>query len=273
VTGVVGGVTLSKVDITAKNLGLAGNDIDIRVNYRGAPGAKPLPAGITAAIVPMANGATNPTLTDGLANLNDLPFEFIAMPYTDASSLAAMKAFLDDVAGRWSWQVQLFGHCLIAYRGTFGASTTFGLAQNDQHLTCLASTTARRPTGCGPRPWPPRWPISVRADQAQPIRGVVLRASWRRRWLALQPVPAQHPAVRRPLDLHRRGRVGDPVQADHDLPEERLWGGRQQLPGRRDPVQPGGRPARAAQGVVTSKYGRSKLADDTTFLHPRAPTW
>jgi phage tail sheath gpL-like len=63
----------------------------------------------------MATGATNPTLGTALANLQDLPFEFIACAYTDATSLTALTAFLNDTAGRWSWQVQIYGHVLVAY--------------------------------------------------------------------------------------------------------------------------------------------------------------
>ena len=102
------------VTITAKNKGLAGNDIDIRVNYRGVPGGEVTPTGLTFTIVAMASGAVNPSLTTGLANLQSMPFDFICMPYTDTTSLNALQSFLNDQTGRWSWNVQVYGHCFLA---------------------------------------------------------------------------------------------------------------------------------------------------------------
>jgi phage tail sheath gpL-like len=268
VSGVVDGVTLSKINITAKNLGLAGNDIDIRVNYRGLAGGEALPAGITAAIVPMANGATNPVLTGGLANLNDAPFEFIAMPYTDATSLAAMKAFLDDVAGRWSWQVQLFGHCLIAKRGTFGASTTFGLAQNDQHLTCLPFNDSPSPNWVWAAALAAQVAVSVRADQAQPIRGVALAG-------VLAPPLASRYTLSQRNTLLFDGLSTFTVEGGSVILSKIVTTYQLNAFGAADNSYLDAETLfnlagvlRELRSVVTSKYGRSKLADDTTFLIP-----
>jgi phage tail sheath gpL-like len=126
-----------QVDITAKNKGLAGNDIDLRLNYLGTAGGEALPAGIGVTLTAMANGATNPNLTTALANLQDAPFDFIVNPYTDTASLNAVQAFLNDQTGRWSWERQIYGHSFGALRGTVGALTTFGTARNDQHATVM----------------------------------------------------------------------------------------------------------------------------------------
>lgn len=40
-----------------------------------------------------------PPLAEALANLQDMEFDFIALPYTDAASLNAMKAFLSTKTG------------------------------------------------------------------------------------------------------------------------------------------------------------------------------
>jgi len=100
VIAAVSGTTPSEVTLTAKNAGMARNDIDIRVNYQGAANGEVTPAGLSFTIVAMASGATNPTSTTGLANLLDMPFDFIVCPYTDVTSLTALQDFLDDTTGR-----------------------------------------------------------------------------------------------------------------------------------------------------------------------------
>lgn len=128
-------VSTSTVTFTAVNKGLVGNDIDIRVNYLGASGGEETPAGLTFTITAMSGGTTNPTLTTALSNLSDKGFDFIVCPYSDTASLDALKAFLNDQAGRWSWNAQIYGHTFFAHRGTVGALTTFGLARNDAHAS------------------------------------------------------------------------------------------------------------------------------------------
>lgn len=106
------------VTLTAKNKGPLGNDIDLRLNFLGALGGEVTPAGLTAAVTAMADGATAPSLAAGLAALGDEPFDFIACPYTDTASLDALKGFMDDQSGRWAWSRQLYGHVFAARRGT-----------------------------------------------------------------------------------------------------------------------------------------------------------
>jgi phage tail sheath gpL-like len=137
VNAAVDGMTTSKVDVTAKNVGLAGNDIDLRLNFLGSAGGEVTPVGLTVTIVAMTGGTINPTLTTALANLNSETFDYIVSPYTDAASVAAMTAFMNDTTGRWSWQTQVYGHVFVAYRGTAGALTTFGTALNDPHLSVM----------------------------------------------------------------------------------------------------------------------------------------
>jgi len=111
-----------------------GNDIGVSVNYYGARGSEILPTGLTLTLPAtgfLTTGAGVPTFTNAIANLGEEPFEYVAMPYTDASSLAAWDqeyGFTDT--GRWGWQRQLFGHVFSAKRGTYSALLTFGETQN-----------------------------------------------------------------------------------------------------------------------------------------------
>ncbi len=125
------------VTLTAKNKGAHGNGIDLRLNYQGTAGGEATPAGLVLTIVPMSTGAGSPDLTDALANLGDQTFDFIVNPYTDTTSLDAVKAFLSDTTGRWSYASQLYGHSLGVLAGTLGQLTTAGEARNDQHASLV----------------------------------------------------------------------------------------------------------------------------------------
>ncbi len=128
---------LGVVTVTAKNKGAHGNGIDIRLNYQGTAGGEETPTGLGVAIVAMSNGTTSPILSDALANLGDQTFDFIIHPYTDTTSLDAIKAFLSDTTGRWSYAEQLYGHSLGVLSGTYGQLTAAGEARNDQHASLV----------------------------------------------------------------------------------------------------------------------------------------
>lgn len=164
----------STVTITAKNKGLAGNDIDIRANYRGVAGGESTPAGLAFTITAMASGATNPSLTTGLANLQSMPFDFIVCPYTDTTSLNALQSFLNDTTGRWSWSVQVYGHCFFAYRGTSAALTTFGLTRNNQHESCMGFYDSPTPVWKWAAAFAAASAVSLRADPGVPLQTVAL---------------------------------------------------------------------------------------------------
>lgn len=175
VTAAVDGTTPTKVNLTAKNKGLAGNDIDIQLNYGGTAAGEVTPAGLAVTIVAMTGGATNPsTLSAALANLGDKEFDFIAFPYTDATSLNAMKAFLSTQTGRWSWSEQLYGGAYSAYRGTLGTLTTFGVTRNDEHVAIMGFNGSPTPSWVIAADLTAAVAVSARADPAQPLQTVTL---------------------------------------------------------------------------------------------------
>lgn len=139
--------TASAVTLTANNAGMAGNEIDIRLNYLGSPAGESTPIGLALTIAPMTGGAINPGegLQTALDNCGDMPFDFIVCPYTDTVSLDALHTFLNDQTGRWSWSQQIYGHAFAAYRGTLAAGTTFGTGRNNQHESVLAFNDSPTP--------------------------------------------------------------------------------------------------------------------------------
>lgn len=132
VTAAVNGSNPSRVDITAKNAGEAGNDIDIRLGYFG----EKLPGGLTAAIMAMSGGTGNPNLTDPLAALGDEWFHIFAMPYTDTANLSRLELELDS---RFGPLREIEGHAFAAARGSVGTLGTLGAALNSKHLTVVAA--------------------------------------------------------------------------------------------------------------------------------------
>ena len=167
--------TAGVVTWTAKNKGLSGNDIDLRVNYLGARGSQALPAGVAVTIAPMSGGTVNPSLTALLTNLQDKAFDFIVAPYTDATSVAAMTALLNDQSGRWSWQTQVYGHVFMAYRGTYGGLATYGATLNDQHTSCIGIYDTPTPNFVWASALAGAAAASLKVDPALPLQTVVIQ--------------------------------------------------------------------------------------------------
>lgn len=162
------------VTLTAKNKGEGGNDIDVRVNYRGSAGGEALPAGLGATIVAMSGGATNPSLATGLANLLDTEFDFIACALTDATSLAAIATLLNDTSGRWSWSAQVYGHCFIAKRGSAGSAASFATALNNQHLTVIPFNDSPSPPWVWAAAFTGAAAVALRADAGLTLQSLTV---------------------------------------------------------------------------------------------------
>ncbi len=175
VTAAVDGTTTSKVNITARNKGAAGNDIDLRLNYLGTRGGEAMPAGLAVTITQMTGGQTNPTLTTALANLGDQTFDFIVCPYTDTTSLDALKGLLNDTTGRWAWDKQLYGHFFSANAGTLSDQTTLGTARNDQHGSIMGVNDSPTPSWIWAASLTGAAAGSLRVDPARPLQTIVLQ--------------------------------------------------------------------------------------------------
>lgn len=167
-------VVSGAVNLTAKNKGPGGNEIDLRLNYFGTAGGEATPAGLGVTVTAMAAGATAPSLTTPFANLGDMPFDFIAFPYTDTTSLNAVKALLDDVTGRWSWDRQVYGGAFAAFRGTVGAITTFGTGRNDPHVSVMGFNDSPTPAWLWAASYAAAAAVSLRADPGLPFKGIPL---------------------------------------------------------------------------------------------------
>ena len=141
VTAAVDGVVTSQVNITAKNAGEAGNDIDLRFGYFG----EKLPAGLTASASALSGGSGNPDIAPALAALGDDWFQVIGMPYTDAANLVVLESELDD---RFGPLREVEAQAFAAARGTVGDLGTLGDSRNSPHLTIVAAGDEPMPPFC-----------------------------------------------------------------------------------------------------------------------------
>jgi phage tail sheath gpL-like len=129
-TTVQGDPVTYEVTLKAKHAGALGNDIDLRVGYQG----EDFPGGIIYTITPFSGGAGNPDPLLTLAALEGTRYHLIAWPWTDPTSLNALKEELDT---RWGPLRQIDGQAITVKRGTFAEVTTFTDARNDKHLTVI----------------------------------------------------------------------------------------------------------------------------------------
>lgn len=166
--------SVGTVTFTSVNKGPCGNDIDIRVNYGGALNGESTPTGLTYTITAMSGGATAPSLSSGLANLADQEFDFIVCPYTDTTSLDALKNFLGDSLGRWSWSVQLYGGFFAVKSGSLGSLTTFGASRNDQHGAVLGIYDSPTPSWIWAAALTGSAAQSIRVDPAMPLQTLTI---------------------------------------------------------------------------------------------------
>lgn len=126
------------VTYTAREKGTYGNDLRVTDNYYGAVGGEILPAGITVTHTIPVNGAGDPTFTTAISNLGENQVEYVAMPFTDATSLTAWETdFGFSDTGRWGFVRQLYGHIFTAKRDTYANLITFGNTRNSPQLSVL----------------------------------------------------------------------------------------------------------------------------------------
>lgn len=131
VSAAVNGGTPEQVDLTAKNAGELGNDIDLRLNpFDG----EVLPAGLTGAITDMSGGTANPDLSSVIPIMGEEQYLEICWPYTDTANLTVIEDELED---RFGPIRQNDGVAFAARRGTAGQLTTFGSGRNSPHVSVM----------------------------------------------------------------------------------------------------------------------------------------
>lgn len=269
VTAAVDETTTSKVNVTAKSKGLLGNDITLQLNRLGTAGGEALPAGVALALVAPSSGAGAPDLAAALAAVGDESFEFIIHPFTDAASLNALRDWMSDTAGRWSWVKQLYGHCYSAKRGTLGELVAFGTARNDPHHTVHGfEALVPQPAWEVAAAYGARTAVFISADPARPTQTGVLtgidaapagdrfmldeRQTLLTSGVATAYVEGGEYRIERGITTYQKNAFG--AEDDSYLDSETLHTSAHVL--------------RTLKARITSKYPRHKLANDGTKYGP-----
>jgi phage tail sheath gpL-like len=166
---VTAAAALGVVTVTARNGGENGNDIDLRLNYYTG---EALPAGLTCAIVDMADGAGNPDITNAIAAMGDEWYQGVVMPYTDDANLVLLEAEMVD---RTSGTRMIDGMAYAAYRGNYSAAQSFGDGRNSPHVTALGTNLAPQPPYIWAAAYAAQAAASLSIDPARPLQTLVLK--------------------------------------------------------------------------------------------------
>lgn len=257
------------VTLTAKNKGDVGNGIDLRLNYQGSAGGEKTPAGLTVTLTAMSGGAGTPDMTDALASLKDRTFDFIVLPYSDTTSLNALKLFMNDDTGRWSYQKQLYGHVFATATGTYGQLTAAGEARNNQHESLMGVCNSPSPSWLWSAAYTGAVATSLRTDPGRPVQTLPVYG------VLAPPVESQFDQPERNNLLHS-GIATYTVQDDGTIQVENLITTYQK--------NEYGAPdnsylevetmfllmyvMRDLRTLITSRFGRMKLAADGTRFRP-----
>lgn len=259
----------AKVTLTAKYNGDTGNQIPLMLNYYGMVSGEEIPDGLTVKVTAMKDGAGLISLDETIAAMGDESFDFIGLPYNDASTLKQMGDEMSDASGRWSWSRQLYGHVYTVKVGTLTELVEFGGLFNDPHLT-IAGYEPKTQTApeellaarLG------RQAVFIRNDPARPtqtgeITGVLPaplgerfsmteRQSLLTHGIASSVVNTGTLLIERDITTYQKNKFG--VADNSYLDSETLHTSAYVL--------------RKLKSVITSKYPRHKLADDGTRFGP-----
>jgi phage tail sheath gpL-like len=112
------------VTLTAKNKGTLGNAIKFSASTTAA--------GVTAAVVAMAGGATDPAIATALATVFAAGHNVIITAWNDTVNLTALRTHLDNVSGPLE-QRGAIG--IYAHTGTLAQSTTLAASINSGRIS------------------------------------------------------------------------------------------------------------------------------------------
>jgi len=137
---------MGSVTLTCLWKGVGGNEITVSLNYYGTVGGETLPPGLTLTLPAtglLTGGTGVPDFTQAISNMGEQEFEYVAMPFTDSTSLFAWDqeyGFTDQ--GRWGWMREHFGHVFSAKRGAYPDLITFGNTQNSAVISVMGFEVA-----------------------------------------------------------------------------------------------------------------------------------
>lgn len=156
------------VTLTAKHKGEVGGEIDVRLNYRIDEFTPP---GLGVAIAAGTAGSGNPLLATALTAVAAEWYTDLVIPWTDATSLAALTA---DLARRFTALGRLDAHAWMGWRGAFSGLTTKGGTVNSPFMTAIGAKLAPQPGYVWAAALAGVAAFHLANDPARQLRGLVL---------------------------------------------------------------------------------------------------
>jgi phage tail sheath gpL-like len=265
---------LGVVTLTSEFKGVNGDEITVMLNYYGSRGSEFTPPGLVMTLPAtglLTGGVGVPDFTTAIGNIQMDDFEYVAMPYTDSTSLVAWdQEFGFTDTGRWGWQRQQFGHVFSAKRGLYSDLLTFGATSNSAlesvmgfELTCpspmfecAAAYAAKAQRALINDPARPLQTLALNEIKAAPLANrfdFIELNSLASTGIAIQEVGSDNqPMILREQTLYQLNLYG---QSDDAYELVTTLATLAKL-------------LRNQRQAVTSKWPRSKLADDGTKFGP-----
>jgi phage tail sheath gpL-like len=257
------------VTLTARHKGRWGNELPVCLNYYGFGGGEVLPAGIQIAVTPASAGAGAPELAAAVAAMGDEAFDYIGLPFNDTASVNTLATEMNDTSGRWSYARQLYGHVYTAKLGTLSDLVSAGDAYNQQHITLAGyEKETQTPADELVASRLAREAVFIRNDPARPTQTGELmgmlpapkgkcftmteQQSLLSHGVATAYVESGTLRIQRSVTTYKKNAYG--VADNSYLDSETLHTSAYVL--------------RKLKSVITSKYGRHKLANDGTRFGP-----
>ncbi|EQA9411715.1 phage tail sheath subtilisin-like domain-containing protein, partial [Shigella flexneri] len=232
-------------------------------------GGEILPAGLRVVTEVGAAGSGAPDLTAAVAAMGDEAFDFIGLPFNDAASINMMMTEMNDSSGRWSYARQLYGHVYTAKLGTLSELVGAGDMHNQQHITLAGyEKETQSPVDELVASRLAREAVFIRNDPARPTQtgelvGMLPAPKGKRFIMTEQQTLLSHGVatayveggtlqIQRSVTTYKKNAYG--VADNSYLDSETLHTSAYVL--------------RKLKSVITSKYGRHKLANDGTRFGP-----
>lgn len=199
----------------------------------------------------------------------DEPFDYIGLPFNDTASVNTLVTEMNDTSGRWSYARQLYGHVYTAKTGTLSELVTAGDQFNQQHITLAGyEKDTQTPADELAASRTARAAVFIRNDPARPTQtgelvGMLPAPKGKRFTMTEQKTLLSHGVatayvesgvlrIQRDVTTYRKNAYG--VADNSYLDSETLHTSAYVL--------------RKLKSVITSKYGRHKLASDGTRFGP-----
>jgi phage tail sheath gpL-like len=164
-------VSTTHVLFTARNKGLSGTQIDVRVNYNDGEN---LPQGVALSNVPgvLSGGTTDPTTGTSLwTAVGEVQFDLMIIPYAANANVVAIDA---ELARRWGPTVQLEGSAVMAANTDLATALALGALYNSKFISIMATRGALDPPWEIAAAYGANRSFYSRNDPARPLRSLPL---------------------------------------------------------------------------------------------------